>query len=52
MANQQVDTSDEARLAVTVGYLRSLHEMGVSSAVAQCRLAGVSFNFETAVGLM
>lgn len=43
---RRVDASDAVRLEVTVDYFLRLREQGVSAAVAQRRLAGISFNFK------
>lgn len=44
--SRDVHSSDDASLAVTVEYFLRLQDLGVSTAVAQCRLTGVSYHFK------
>lgn len=46
VGDRSVDSSDSERLQVTVEYFLSLRSAGLSAAVAQRRLSGLSFHFK------
>lgn len=46
VGDKRVDVSDRDRLQVTIDYFIALRSAGVSAAVAQRRLAGLSFHFK------
>lgn len=46
VGGRRVDVDDSSRMEVTIDYMIQLRELGVSSAGAQKRLAGLSFHFK------